>query len=579
MFATLDQQRQLGGKVMIALIWGVALMALTTSAVLQGSALKLGAPAVLLALIVTFSARKADSALYRTVTTICLMAGVSVLVAAFSGHAWQIDMHMAYFAALATIMVYSDWRAVAAGTVVVAVHHLVLNFVMPALVFPGGADFARVVVHAVILLVEAGILIVFAANSATMFETSQKNVAQASDARAQAEAASEQVQQARKAEAEASEAREALNRQLDAERRAIVEGIATALERLAAGDLTYRIVQPFTAEYEKLRTDFNATIAALQQTMQVIVTATGGIKTGTHEISESASDLSRRTEQQAASLEQTAAALDQITATVRQTAEGADKARTLVAGAKSSAERSGEVVSAAISAMSGIEQSSNQIGQIIGVIDEIAFQTNLLALNAGKGFAVVAQEVRALAQRSAGAAKDIKSLISTSGDQVRNGVEMVAETGKALQTIVSQVSEITTIVSDIAASAREQATGLQEVNTAVNQMDQVTQQNAAMVEESTAASHGLAKEADELGNLVGRFALSGSGSPRPADNDVVALNAYGASGRGRPVTAAETGRTSANCSAIQSAWASVRMSGGAMRMVCSWVSLARRPRA
>jgi methyl-accepting chemotaxis protein len=548
MFATLDQQRQLGGKVMIALIWGVALMALITSALLQGGALKLGAPAVLLALIVTFSARRADSALYRTVTTICLMAGVSVLVAAFSGHAWQIDMHMAYFAALATIMVYSDWRAVAAGTVVVAIHHLVLNFVMPALVFPGGADFARVVVHAVILLVEAGILIVFAANSATMFETSQKNLAQASAAKSQAEAASEQVQQARKAESEAAQAREELNRQLDAERRAIVEGIATALERLAAGDLTYRIIQPFTAEYEKLRTDFNATIAALQQTMQVIVTATGGIKTGTHEISESASDLSRRTEQQAASLEETAAALDQITATVRQTAEGADKARALVAGAKSSAERSGEVVSAAISAMSGIEQSSNQIGQIIGVIDEIAFQTNLLALNAGveaaragdagKGFAVVAQEVRALAQRSAGAAKDIKSLISTSGDQVRNGVEMVAETGKALQTIVSQVSEITTIVSDIAASAQEQATGLQEVNTAVNQMDQVTQQNAAMVEESTAASHGLAKEADELGNLVGRFALSGPGSPRPADNDVVALTAYGAAGRSRPVTAA-----------------------------------------
>jgi methyl-accepting chemotaxis protein len=197
---------------------------------------------------------------------------------------------------------------------------------------------------------------------------------------------------------------------------------------------------------------------------------------------------------------------------VRKTAEGATHARHVVSTAKSDAEKGG-VVRQAISAMSGIEQSSRQIGQIIGVIDEIAFQTNLLALNAGveaaragdagRGFVVVASEVRALAQRSAEAAKEIKSLISTSRSQVEQGVDLVAETGKALERIFAQVAEIDAIVSEIATSAQDQASGLQEVNTDVNQMDQVTQQNAAMVEESTAASHTLSLETEELTLLIG----------------------------------------------------------------------------
>jgi methyl-accepting chemotaxis protein len=246
-------------------------------------------------------------------------------------------------------------------------------------------------------------------------------------------------------------------------------------------------------------------------------TNTQAIRSGTKEISTAADDLSRRTEQQAASLEETAAALGEITNTVRKTAAGATHARQAVSTAKSDAEKGGEVVRQAVNAMSGIEKSSQQIGQIIGVIDEIAFQTNLLALNAGveaaragdagRGFAVVASEVRALAQRSADAAKEIKSLISTSTAQVEDGVELVGETGKALERIFSQIAEIDTIVSEIATSAQDQATGLQEVNTAVTQMDQVTQQNAAMVEESTAASHTLSQETEELTRLIGRFQI------------------------------------------------------------------------
>jgi methyl-accepting chemotaxis protein len=295
----------------------------------------------------------------------------------------------------------------------------------------------------------------------------------------------------------------------------VVEGVANGLERLSDGDLTFRLNEPFASDYERLRADFNGAMEKLQDAMTVIASNTHGMRGGAEEISQAADDLSKRTEQQAATLEETAAAMDQITATVKKTAEGAAQANVVVADTRKDAEKSGEVVRNAISAMGQIEQSSRQISQIIGVIDEIAFQTNLLALNAGveaaragdagKGFAVVASEVRALAQRSAEAAKEIKALISASSQQVTQGVGLVGQTGEALERIITRVSEITSLVSEITASAQEQATGLAQVNTAVNQMDQVTQQNAAMVEQSTAASHSLTQEAEQLVRLLGRF--------------------------------------------------------------------------
>ncbi len=297
----------------------------------------------------------------------------------------------------------------------------------------------------------------------------------------------------------------------------MVAALARGLDSLSQGDLTYRVTQTFGQEYKKLQDDFNAAVGKLQQTMTVISGNTAGIESGAQEISQASDDLARRTEQQAASLEETAAALDEITATVKRTAEGALHARQVVVSAKADAERSGEVVGQAVAAMGGIKSFSEQIGSIVGVIDEIAFQTNLLALNAGveaaragdagRGFAVVASEVRALAQRSAAAAKEIKTLISASATQVAAGVGLVDETGKALQRIASQITEINGVVGEIAASAQEQATALHEVNTAVNQMDQVTQQNAAMVEEATAASHSLATEAQDLAQLVGQFQI------------------------------------------------------------------------
>ena len=305
------------------------------------------------------------------------------------------------------------------------------------------------------------------------------------------------------------------NRRNEQNSQQIITVLGQGLENLAKGNLTHRIDIPFPDALDKLRQYFNSAADSLADTINTVKRGSFGIKSGTEEIAQASDNLSRRTENQAANLEETAAAVAEITSTVKKTAEGAQHARNMVTAAKEDADRSGVVVKRAVEAMQGIEKSSQEITQIIGVIDEIAFQTNLLALNAGveaaragdagRGFAVVASEVRALAQRSADAAKQIKTLISTSSQQVDSGVALVGETGKALGRIVTQVEQINSLMAEIAASAKEQSTGLHEVNTAVNQMDQVTQQNAAMVEQSTAASHALAHEADELARLVGQF--------------------------------------------------------------------------
>jgi methyl-accepting chemotaxis protein len=303
------------------------------------------------------------------------------------------------------------------------------------------------------------------------------------------------------------------------ERALVADSIGVALAKLAGKNLTYRLSSELPDVYRKLQADFNGAIEQLEAVMKRVTGSASAIHAGTREISNAADDLSHRTEQQAASLEETAAALHEITATVEKSAEGATHARDVVASANEDAKKSAIVVRQAVEAMDAIAKSAQQISRIIGVIDEIAFQTNLLALNAGveaaragdagRGFAVVASEVRALAQRSAEAAKEIKGLISASTTQVDHGVKLVAETGAALGRIVTQVTEINDVIGEIAAGAKEQATALAEVNTAINQMDQVTQQNATMVEQSTAATHSLSQETEQLASLIGQFQVGG----------------------------------------------------------------------
>ncbi len=327
------------------------------------------------------------------------------------------------------------------------------------------------------------------------------------------------VTAARRAMAEAERERAAMQ----AAQAKVVDALRQGLEQLAEGNLTVSLNEAFPADYEQVRNDFNQAVDGLLSAMRGVIENADLIQGEAAEISSAADDLSTRTERQAATLEETASAIDELTSSVQSAAEGAAHANDLVESARKNAEASGEVVREAIDAMSAIESSSQQIGKITSVIDDIAFQTNLLALNAGveaaragdagRGFAVVASEVRALAQRSSDAAREINGLISASGAQVKRGVDLVDQAGDALKGIVESVMEISRNVSEIAVSSREQSSGLVEINEAMNQLDQVTQQNAAMFEETTAASHALTREAEALAQTMGRF-QTGQGAAR-----------------------------------------------------------------
>ena len=323
------------------------------------------------------------------------------------------------------------------------------------------------------------------------------------------------------------EEREAVKAQEDAALNDAVSQLAGGLGALAGGNVAFRINNSFVEHLDAIRVDFNAAAESLESALMSVNESSDIIQAKSQELQTSVNDMSMRTEQQAASLEETAAALDEITANVKNGSERAEEAGKRVAETNQVTQKSSEIVQGALDAMEKIEASSQQIGSIIGMIDEIAFQTNLLALNAGveaarageagKGFAVVAQEVRELAQRSAQAARDISALIATSSQDVETGVSQVRQTSESLKKIAEQMGQIHGDIDTIVTNAREQSVGVTEINTAVNQMDQMTQQNAAMVEETNAASHNLSGEADTLKRLSSKFQLS---AQKPAQLEV-----------------------------------------------------------
>lgn len=296
---------------------------------------------------------------------------------------------------------------------------------------------------------------------------------------------------------------------------------------LAEGDLTRKMEGDFQGEFAELKDAINTSMAHLQGMVQQIRSATASISNGASEIAQGNTDLSQRTEEQAASLEETASSMEQMTSTVKQNADNARQANQLAAAGREQAERGGEVVARAVEAMAAINASSQKIADIIGVIDEIAFQTNLLALNAaveaarageqGRGFAVVAGEVRNLAQRSAGAAKEIKGLIEDSVNKVEEGSRLVDQSGEALEEIVNAVKKVSDIVAEIAAASQEQSTGIEQVNKAIMQMDEVTQQNAALVEEAAAASQSLDEQGSRLAELIAFFKTGEEGEAAGAE--------------------------------------------------------------
>jgi methyl-accepting chemotaxis protein len=444
---SLKELRSSFGQGIIVLIWvNVCLIAAAAFSIAHVSALVATGSAVLIALgaTVTWKTDQTGPAT-RIVTSMALAAQVALLVYAFSSHRYQIDIHMYFFATLAVCAGWCDWRAIVAYAAVTAIHHLLLNFILPAAVFPDGADLWRVIVHAVILVMQTAVLIWIVHHLQHALESSETAAASAETARKETERAAEAAATlSEKAREESGRAAEEQRRSMD-EQTQVVRSLKTGLGKLASGDLTFQLTEQFPGAYEEIKGEFNLSIARLRETLQALSESTREVSNASTEISESTTDLSQRAEEQASTLERTSGSLKDISAMVQKNAENAQRASQSAVSARDIADHNGQIVAKAVDAMGGIKESSSKISDIIGVIDEIARQTNLLALNAaveaarageaGRGFAVVATEVRSLAQRSAQAAKDIKELITHSA--ARSRMESTSSTRPARRSPIS----------------------------------------------------------------------------------------------------------------------------------------------
>jgi methyl-accepting chemotaxis protein len=492
----LDLIRRNGIRALAGLCWLCTLIVLGSALSGSGGIAHVGIALVLAATITTFAFRSQTDAAARLAAGATLSAYPMLFLAQWSGTPWLVDLHMTFFAALAMIAVMADWRAVLLGAVLTAAHHLLTNFLAPALVFPDGGDFGRVVLHAAVVVSETAILVLLC----VQFE---RLILRQAETRAERDGVERNV---------------AVERTLrDNEQQGVVEAIGRALGALAEGNLRHRIDTPFPEGFAALKHDFNRTVADLEQLVRSVSVSAEQIQVGAMEIRSASDDLARRSEDQASAVEQAAATMKRVVENVEGTAGGAGEVNTSLSATQACAVTGHATIGRTIAAMTLIEKSAQEINQIISLIDGIAFQTNLLALNAGveaarageagKGFAVVAGEVRALAQRATEAATGIKHLLGTSSKHIAEGAGLVGETGSALDTIVQRIDRMAGSVAGIAASIDRDAADLSAVSETFVRIDRNAQQNAAMVEQSNAASHSLGQEADRLIALVRRFRI------------------------------------------------------------------------
>lgn len=493
----LDRLRASGTRALAVACCLATVIVIVHAAARGGDMISIGLALALAAMPAMIALTGRDDQTARLIVGSSVAAYPMIFVAQMSGSSWQIDMHMTFFATLAMITILADWRPVLVGAVLAAVHHLATNYIAPSLVFPDGASLLRVVLHAVVVVAETGAL---------LFLTVQLERLLVSAAAERAER--ERIQQ------DAAAERDRISR----EQVGVIEKLGERLNRLAKGDLTARINTAFPSEYDQLRQALNQAIGELETMVRSVTEVSSNIRLGSAEIRSASDDLSRRTEEQASAIERNSVTTRSLAEQITGSARDAEDLRDLIEQARKRAEESGHVVGDAVDAMQQIEQSAGEIQQIVTLIDGISFQTNLLALNAGveaaragdagKGFAVVASEVRALAQRSSEAASTIRDLIAASATQVTRGVALVGETGEKLGKIVEGVEEIGEKMVLLTNSSHTHAAELRDVDSNFRRLDQFTQQNAAMVEQSNAAAHNLANESETLIELVRHFATS-----------------------------------------------------------------------
>ena len=492
---------------------------------------------------------------FRFMAVSAIMAQIIGLLIALRGHPWQVDVHMAFFAALALCALMYDIRAILLGTALVAVHHLALGLMVDELVFYGGGGFGRVLVHAVILVLEAAGLVWLTLNTQRLLSLARRSSDEANAQSAKVQSLAEAAEHERSSAAE--QRRTMLERlqvsfgrvlsqaaagdfgqrvpadfgdptlnQLAADANGLVETVerglgevGDVLAALAQSDLTQRVTGNYQGAFGKLGDDTNAVADRLTTIVQNLGATSGALRGATGEILSGVNDLSERTTRQAAAVEETSAAVEQLLATVSSNAQRARDAQTKAESMSVVAAQSGEVMSEAKSAMERISASSASISNIISLIDDIAFQTNLLALNAsveaaragdaGKGFAVVAVEVRRLAQSAANASTEVKTLVQQSAAEVGAGSTLVLKASERLQEVVEGVRTSAQLIGQITSASEKQSMALSEVTGAVRQIDEMTQQNAALVEQTNAAIEQTEGQAAELDAAIRSFKVSG----------------------------------------------------------------------